>query len=122
MPIAFVVDENARGPLWNAIQGYNQGGIYPLDALRVGDSPAPPLRATDPEILAWAEQAGRILLTYDESSIPGHLADHLRGGRHSPGVLIIRAKSSLREIVESLAILAYASDPSEWLDRLEYFP
>src|SRR3954453_6324879 len=99
MPIAFGLDENARGPLWHAIQRHNQGGIYPLDALRVGDLPDLPLRASDPEILSWAEQAGRILLTYDESSMPGPLADHLRTGRHSPGVLIIRQKPSLREIV-----------------------
>ena len=38
--------------------------------------------------------------------MPGHLADHLRTGRHSPGVLIIREKPSLREVVESLVIPA----------------
>jgi hypothetical protein len=63
MPLALVLDENTRGPLWNAIQGHNRKGIDPLDAVRVGDSPDLPLRASDPEILAWAEQAGRILLT-----------------------------------------------------------
>ena len=40
--------------------------------MRVGDRPDLPLQSTDPEILAWAEQAGRILLTYDESTMPGH--------------------------------------------------
>jgi hypothetical protein len=122
MPIAFVLDENARGPLWNAIQTHNQGGIYPIDAVRVGDRPDLPLQASDPEILAWAEQTGRILLTYDESSIPDYWIDHLQAGGHSPGVLIVREKVSLRAVVENLVILAYASDPSEWLDRLEYFP
>ncbi len=122
MPIAFVLDENARGPLWKAIQIHNQGGIYLIDAVRVGDRPDLPLQATDPEILAWAEKAGRILLTYDESSMPGYWIDHLQAGRHSPGVLLIRARVSLPEVVENLVMLAYASDPSEWLDRLEYFP
>jgi hypothetical protein len=88
----------------------------------VGDRPDLPLQASDPEILAWAERTGRILLTSDESTMPGHWLDHLHAGRHSPGVLIIREKVSLREVVENLVILAYASDPSEWWDRLEYFP
>ena len=34
----------------------------------------------------------------------------------------IRRRMPLREIIESLVIVAYASDPSKWLDRLEYLP
>ena len=107
MPLTFVLDENARGPLWKAIQTHNQGGIHPLDAVRVGDRPDLPLQASDPYILAWAEQTGRILLTYDESSMPGHWLDHLQAGGHSPGVFIIREKVPLREIVEHLFYYAY---------------
>src|SRR5438128_329247 len=101
MPIAFVLDENARGPLWKAIQTHNQGGIHPIDAVRVGDQADLPLRSRDPAILAWAEQTGRILLTYDESSMTGHWLDHLQAGHHSPGVLILREKVPLRKIVEN---------------------
>jgi hypothetical protein len=122
MPLAFVLDENCRGPLWNAIQSHNQRGSYPLDAVRVGDLPDLSLQSSDPEILAWAERAGRILLTFDESTMPSYWIAHLQSGRHSPGVFIIRTKATLREIVENLVLVAYASDPAEWLDRLEYFP
>jgi hypothetical protein len=122
MPIAFLLDENCRGPLWKAIETHNLGGVHRIDAVRVGDSPDLPLQATDPVILAWAERTGRILLTFDENSMPGHWIDHLRSGRHSPGVFILRERVPLREIVENLVIVAYASDPAEWVDRLEYFP
>jgi hypothetical protein len=105
-----------------AIQSHNLAGVQPIDAVRVGDLADLPLQASDPEILVWAEQAGRILLTSDESSMPGHWIDHLQSGRHSPGVLILRSGVPLREIVQNLVIMAYASDPSEWVDRLEYFP
>lgn len=73
-------------------------------------------------ILAWAEQAGRILLTLDENTMPGHWIAHLQSGRHSPGVFILREKVPLHEIVENLVLVAYATDPADWLDRLEYFP
>lgn len=122
MPIAFVLDENCRGPLWTAIRSHNQKGIHPLDAVRVGDLPDLPFQSIDPTILCWAEQAGRILLTLDENTMPGHWIDHLKSGRHSPGVLILRESVSLREIVESLVLVAYAMDPDDWRDRLEYFP
>jgi hypothetical protein len=122
MPITFLLDENCRGPLWNAIETHNLRGAHLIDAVRVGDLPDLPLQSSDPQILAWAEQSGRILLTLDENTMPGHWIAHLHSGRHSPGVFIIRERVPLREIIENLAIVAYATDPSEWLDRLEYFP
>ena len=119
MPIGFVLDENCRGP---AIRTHNRRGTDTIDVVRVGDLPDLPLQTPDPLIIAWAEQAGRILLTYDESSIPGHLLDHLRSGRHSPGVFIVRANIALPVVVEAMVIVAHASDSSEWIDRLEYIP
>jgi hypothetical protein len=86
--------------------------------VRVGDLPDLPLQTPDPLIIAWAEQAGRILL----SSIPGHLLDHLRSGRHSPGIFIVRANINLPVAVEAMVIVAHASDSSEWIERLEYIP
>jgi Domain of unknown function (DUF5615) len=122
MPIAFVLDENCRGPLWSAIETHNLRGLHPIDAVCVGDLPDLSLQSSDPFILAWAEQAGRILLTLDENTMPGHWIDHLHDGHHSPGVFIIRKGIPIRVIIENLVIFAYASDPSDWLDRLEYFP
>jgi hypothetical protein len=113
MPVAFVLDENCRGPLWNAIQSHNQRGTYRIDAVRVGDMPDIPLESGDAEILAWAERAGRILLTFDENTMPRYWLAHLQSGAHSPGVFIVRAKVSSREFVQNLAIVAYASDPAE---------
>ena len=54
--------------------------------------------------------------------MPGHWIDHLRSGRHSPGLFIVRTNVSLPDIVEAMVIVAHASDPDEWLDRLEYIP
>jgi len=122
MPITFVLDENCRGPLWNAIETHNFRGADPIDAVRVGGLPDLPLQSSDPQILAWAEQSGRVLLTLDETTMPGNWIAHLHSGRRSPGVFIIRDRVPLREIIENLVIVAYVTDPSEWLDRLEYFP
>jgi hypothetical protein len=90
--------------------------------MRVGNLADLPLQTPDTLIIALAEQAGRILLTYDESSIPGHWLDHLRSGRHSPGVFIVRANIALPLILEAMVIVAHASESSEWIDRFEYIP
>jgi hypothetical protein len=122
MALAYLLDEHLRGPLWWAIQRHNAGSSQSIDAVRVGDTGAPPLGANDPELLIWAEQSGRILITFDEQSLPGHLADDLRVGRHSPGIFTIRPATHLPDLVEFLMLAAWASEPAEWQDRIIYVP
>ena len=57
MALAYLLDENLRGPLWRAIELHNRRGSLPLDAIRVGDPDELPLSTTDAEILAWADRA-----------------------------------------------------------------
>jgi hypothetical protein len=120
--LRYVLDEHLRGPLWRAIQWHNRRGEYPVDVARVGDPADLPLGSGDPDILLWAEREGRILATYDMDTMPAHFADHLQTGRHSPGVFVVRPHSSLPQLVSFLVDAAYASDPPEWHDRIQYIP
>jgi hypothetical protein len=120
--LRFVLDEHLRGPLWNAIRQHNARSPYPLDVVRVGDPVNLPLRTPDPDILLWAEREGRILVTSDKATVPGHLADHLRAGRNSAGVFVIRPGSNLPAVVSHLVLAAYASGPVDWEDRLVFIP
>ncbi len=122
MALAYLLDEHLRGPIWRAIQRSNARGPDSIDAVRVGDENGPALGTQDPEILQWAEQHNRILVTLDEHSMPSHLADHLQAGRHSPGVFTIRPSVHLPDVVEFLALAAFASEPDEWADRIAYIP
>jgi hypothetical protein len=123
MPLSYVVDEHLRGGgLWQAIGQHNARGIYPLDAVRVGDPPDLPSGSTDPVILLWAEREGRILVTRDENTIPGHLASHLQAGRHSPGVFMLRPRCTIRQVLDALVLIASAGDPAYYRDRIEHIP
>jgi hypothetical protein len=88
----------------------------------VGDSPDLPLGSSDAEILQGSEREQRILITFDKSTFPQHLAAHLQAGGHSPGVFMLRRGSSLSQIVTHLALASYASEAWEWQDRIEYMP
>src|SRR3979490_1511427 len=109
MTLRYVLDEHLRGPLWRAIQWHNSQGVYPLDAVRVGDPADLRLGTPHPIILMWAEREQSILVTHDSEGIPAHLAAHLGAGHHSPGIFIIRRHSTLPQIVSFLRDAAYAS-------------
>jgi hypothetical protein len=120
--LRYLLDEHLRGPLWRAIAWHNSRGSYPLDVVRVGDFPDLPLGTLDPDLLRWAQREARILVTHDPDTMPGHLADHLHAGEHSPGVFMIRPRSTLPAILSFLVDAAYASEPAEWQDRIHFIP
>jgi hypothetical protein len=120
--LTYLLDEHLRGPLWWAIQRHNARSSDLIDAVRVGDADGPPLGTEDPDLLLWAEQAGRILVTFDEHTFPGFLADHLRSGRKSPGIFTVRPGMHLPDVVEFLALATLVSEPAEWQNRIAYVP
>jgi hypothetical protein len=120
MALRYLLDENLRGPLRRALWHHNKRSAFVLDVVCVGDPSDLPLGTADDIILLWAENAGRILVSLDFHTLPGHLTNHLQGGHHSPGIFVIRASSTLQQVADFLAAAAYASDPAEWQDRIEY--
>ena len=123
MAIPFLLDENLRGGgLWQAIQQHNAQGWNPLDVVRVGDPPDLPLKSLDPAILLWAEKTGRILLSLDKHSMPGHLLAHLKAGHRSPGIFVIRKNCSIPQVLFHLVMVAHAGDPAIYMDTINYIP
>ncbi len=123
MPIAFVVDENLRGkPLFHAIRHHNLGGVTRIDVTRVGDSVDLPLGMSDADILAWAELANRIVLTEDAATFPAELAAHLRQGRTSPGVFLLRPGATIVAVIAWLELVVADNHPDKWRDQVIYIP
>lgn len=93
-----------------------------MDVIRVGDPPDLLLGATDPEILIWCEREDRILVSFDKTTLAGHLPAHLQAGGHSPGIFLLRRGSRLSLVVDYLALVGHASEAWEWADRIEFVP
>ncbi len=120
MALDFLLDENMRGRLWQALVRHNATTDWPLDVIRVGDAPDLPLGMTDSDVLNWIERKSRILVSLDKNTLPAHLDQHLAAGHHVPGILLIRRGASVVPLVEYLVAVAYASDAAECQDRIEY--
>jgi len=93
-----------------------------IEILLIGDPTASARGMLDPDLLIWLEATGYILVTNDESTIPGHLIDHYNQGRHVPGILWIRDGASLGQIIEALFMIWDASEAEEYVDRLLHIP
>jgi hypothetical protein len=120
--LAFVLDENMRQRLASAIENYNSGRVDSIDFVQVGDTNGLPLATPDSEILRWAEREDRILVSFDRGTLPTVLQNHLDAGHHCPGILILRPGRTMREIVDFLALVAFASETWEWRDRIVHIP
>ena len=88
----------------------------------VGDVDAPPLGTLDPEILLWCEQHDFHLVTNNRKSMPDHLRDHLEAGRQIPGILAIRRRAEIGAVIEALLLVAEASLPDEFRNRIVHIP
>src|SRR5437870_12944730 len=104
MPLRFVLDEHLRVPIWEAIVRHNSIGLDPIDAIRVGDHTELTLGTSDPELLIWAENAGRLIISRDRRTLPRHFRNHLASGRHSPGLLLLRRRVPFPQVVLNLAL------------------
>jgi hypothetical protein len=120
--LKFLLDEHLRGPLWLAIQRHNLLGGLTIDAVRVGDATDLPLASSDSSILFWAELQGRILVSEDKHTMPQHLHHHLKAGQSSPGVLMVRPRAGISDVVEHLELIAHAGEPAEFADAITFIP
>jgi hypothetical protein len=122
MPLRFLLDEHIRRTVWTAIARHNLRGQNVLDVVRVGSVGAPPYGTEDPDLLLWAEREVRIILSEDKSTMPAHLADHLGANHYSPGVMMLRKRVYLTDLLEFLCLATYASEPLEWENQITYVP
>jgi hypothetical protein len=75
----------------------------------------------DPEVLASAAAAQRVLVTHDHRTMPGHFADSI-ARQPSAGVLIVRQSLPLAIVVEELLLIHATSEAEEWTNRIVFLP
>lgn len=79
-------------------------------------------RATDPELLAWAAENGRLLITHDHQTMPGHVADRIAAGGLVAGVVIVPQQMQIRQAIADLEIIVMCSSEDEWENVVRRLP
>ena len=109
-------DENVNSALIRGVLRRNPS----LDLVRVQDVG---LRgADDASVLAWAAREGRVLITYDIKTVPPAAYARIAQDQPMPGVIAIPATVPLGTVIDDLVLLAVATEPGEWKDKIEYLP
>jgi hypothetical protein len=75
----------------------------------------------DGDVLALAANAGRLLVTHDRRTMPGHFAAFI-ATETSAGVLIVPQKLPIMNVVEDLVLIWAASEAEEWHNRIFMLP
>ena len=75
----------------------------------------------DPEVLQVAADSGRILVSQDRRTMPGHFA-RFAARTESCGVIILREGIPISTAIEELLLIWSASDSHEWRGRLLWIP
>src|SRR5215470_4156909 len=71
----------------------------------------------DPDVLRIAAVAGRVLISQDRRSMPGHFA-RFSAGAQSPGVTLLRESIPIATAIDEIVLIWAASEAEEWINRL----
>jgi hypothetical protein len=85
--------------------------IRELDVVRVQDVGL--ASASDPVILEWATQSGRILLTHDQNTMTGHLHSRLDAGLLVCRVCIVQQSAAIGQSIADLVLVIRSSESAQ---------
>ena len=78
--------------------------------------------ATDPHVLAWAAEQGRLVLSHDVNTLIGYANDRTSSGQRMPGLIEAPRSMSVGRAVEDILILTDCSQEGEWERRIVFLP
>lgn len=91
-----------------------------LDIVRVQDTILS--GAADSDVLEWARQNGRVLLTHDVSTMTNFAFARMRSGKTIAGIIEISQSLPIGRAVEDILLFALTCTPDELENRIVYLP
>ena len=114
--LALAADENFNNDIIRGLLRRDPG----LNIVRLQDVG---LSGTDdPNVLEWAAQEGRVLLTHDASTITHCAYERARAGKPMPGVFEVNRDVPIGQVIEDILLLVEYSLEGEWEGQVRYLP
>ncbi len=76
---------------------------------------------TDKQVLEFAANQKRILISHDQRTMPNHFAEFITKNK-SYGVLIVSKKLPIIEVSENIILIWEVFTDGEWINRIAFIP
>ncbi|MGE0493364.1 MAG: DUF5615 family PIN-like protein [Vulcanimicrobiota bacterium] len=114
--LRFAADENFNNHILRGLERRHPA----IDIVRVQDTVM--AGSEDPELLEWATNERRIVLTHDVNTMIYYFDERMMLGLPSPGLVLVPQPAFVAAIIEDLWLLASCSAPGELDNRRIYLP
>ena len=105
--LKLAADENFNGRILRGLLRRDPD----IDIIRIQDTEA--YQADDPEMLEWAANQGRIVLTHDVRTVTKFANERIREGKPMPGIFEVSQSAPIGRVIEDFLLLAVASSQDE---------
>ena len=79
-------------------------------------------KTPDPEILEWAAHEKRLIFSCDVNTMTAHAFERVALGLPMLGIFVIPQRMPVGQAIKELEIIALASHPDEWRNRVVFLP
>jgi hypothetical protein len=114
--ISFLADQNFNGKI---LRGLKER-LPELDCIRTQDFG---LEAyTDEELLAWAANENRVILTHDAKTFPTFAYERMTKGETMRGVIVVDDQTPIGKAIDDLEIIICCRFENEWANNVTRIP
>ena len=114
--LRLLTDENFNGDIVRGLLRRQPD----LDIVRVQDVGL--AGADDPDVLAWAAENNRIVLTHDRATMADYAYERLATGEGMPGVFILNDRFPVGQAIQEILLTVACSEQAEWSRRAVHLP
>jgi hypothetical protein len=114
--LSLLADENLNGDIVRGLLLRRAD----LDIARVQDFSLSGL--DDADVLAWAAEQQRIVLTHDRATMPDYAFQRVVAKEPMPGLFVINDRLPVGHAIDEILLLDECSAQAEWHGRVVYLP
>ncbi|HEV8483517.1 MAG TPA: DUF5615 family PIN-like protein [Blastocatellia bacterium] len=78
--------------------------------------------APDLDLLEWAANHERVIVTHDKRTMPDHAGHRIRTNLRMCGLVVVPMLLPLRQAIEEIELIAKCSQEGEWENRVQFLP
>jgi predicted nuclease of predicted toxin-antitoxin system len=114
--LLLLIDEHVHGAILDGLRNSRSD----LDIVRVQDVGLG--SKPDSEILAWAANQGRVVISLDKKTLAVAAWQRVAHGLPMPGVAILRRFMTIGQAIQELELVAAVGTPDDFQDLVVYLP